>query len=125
MGSAVVYNVKPHFYATAGYKFRLQNPSFELSPSVFITSETTASRFKANAIVTYNKKLWGGVTLSLPEFNFMGGVALSNDINLGISYGFSASKLGMRGNYLEILINYSFEVVKDKTPQKYKSIRYL
>ncbi|MDC0584136.1 PorP/SprF family type IX secretion system membrane protein [Bacteroidales bacterium] len=115
-----------HLYLTAGYLFQLSNPSFELQPNVMIEKGGASTQYNINTTLIYNKKFWGGLTLRNPEMGIMAGIEMSNNLRLGVAYDVVLSGLGTasKGN-VEILINYSFEIKKEKIPQRYKSIRYL
>ncbi|MFW6369961.1 MAG: type IX secretion system membrane protein PorP/SprF [Bacteroidota bacterium] len=121
-----VYSYARHYFITAGYTIMLPNPSFEIKPSVLIKSDGSSAQIDINTMVQYNKKIWGGVSLRNPELAIMGGLELTNNLKLGLAYGLNFSKLITHNSgSVEIMLNYCFEIDREKTPQKYRSIRYL
>lgn len=116
-----------HYYLTSGYNIQLANPSFEIIPSILIQSDGKINKFDLNAILSYNKKFWGGVSIR-PGAAVVGmlGFEILNGAKIGFAYDFPTTAIT---NYYqtayEVLINYSFKIGVVKTPQKYKSIRFL
>lgn len=120
------YQLKRHYYLTAGYTVQMPNPSFEVLPSLMVRSDGKSSQIDVNALVQYNKKFWGGVSLRVPDLIFLAGIELTNNLKIGISYDYTFSKImNYSDGSVEIMLNYCFEINKDKSPKKYKSIRYL
>jgi len=116
-----------HYYLTAGYNLQLNNPMFELLPSVFIQSDARMTKIDLNTTFMYNKKFWAGVTYRVGAAVVgMIGIEILNGVRVGYSYDFDTSALSnfSKGSH-EVMIGYSFTVGMDKIPQKYKSIRFL
>ena len=116
-----------HYYAVAGYRFQLPNPLFEILPSAIVKSDGTTNSFDISTLVRYNKKFWGGVSYRAGDaLTGIIGFDLFNGIRVGYSYDFNTSDIG---NYSdgshEISLGYCFSLSFDKTPQKYRSIRFL
>jgi type IX secretion system PorP/SprF family membrane protein len=123
---SVEYSAQRHVYITTGYNFQLPNPSFEIKPSIFVKTDLASTQIDLTTLVMYNKRIWGGLTIRDGEAAVLAGLQLSNNINFGLSYDYSISKLaGQHSGSVEALINYSFDLKREKVPQKYKSIRYL
>ncbi len=116
-----------HYYLTASYNVQLNNPSFEIIPSVLVQSDAKVTEFDLNAIVRYNKKFWGGVTYR-PANAIVGmvGIEIFNGLKVGYAYDFATTKLTQynQGSH-EIVLNYCFRIGVEKSPKQYKSIRYL
>ena len=115
------------YYLTSGYTITLPNPSFELSPSIFIKSDGKTTQLDANACVLYNKKFWGGLSYRINDAIIgMLGIELSNGLKIGYAYDFTISNIqkSSSGTH-EFMVGYCFSVKKEKVPQKYKSIRFL
>lgn len=126
-GELATEQMKPHYYVTAGYIFQLRNPAFEVEPSVQFCSDAVSVTFDLNGTVTYNKKIWGGVTYRAGSAaSAMAGLSIMDGLKVGMAYDFWTSQLRTEsaGSY-EILLNYCFKVGVEKAPQRYKSIRYL
>lgn len=115
------------YYLTSGYTISLPNPSFELQPSIFVKSDGKSTQLDLNSCVLYNKKFWGGLSYRLNDgIVGMLGIEMSNGLKLGYSYDFTTSDIrkNSSGSH-EFMVGYCFSVKKEKTPQKYKSIRFL
>jgi type IX secretion system PorP/SprF family membrane protein len=116
-----------HYYLTAGYNLQLANPLFEVMPLVMVKSDGKANQIYLNTNVRYNKRFWGGVSYR-GGAALVGilGVELFNGVRVGYSYDFSLTKIGKysSGSH-ELTIGYCFDLSLDRTPQKYKSVRFL
>lgn len=115
------------YYLTAGYTFTLSNPLLEILPSVFLQSDARTTKIDLNTTFMYNKKFWAGVTYRVGSALVgMIGMDIMNGVKIGYSYDFDTSALSSfsKGSH-EIMVGYSFTVGVEKTPQKYKSIRFL
>ncbi len=116
-----------HFYAVAGYRFQTGNPQIEILPSAIVKSDGSTNSFDASTLVIYNKRFWGGVSYRAGDaLTGIIGIELFNGVRVGYSYDFNTSDIG---NYSdgshEFTLGYCFSVSLDKTPQKYRSIRFL
>ncbi|MDO9581296.1 MAG: type IX secretion system membrane protein PorP/SprF [Bacteroidales bacterium] len=119
--------ISRHYYLTAGYTLQLQNPSFELAPSVFAFSDGTVAQFTVTSLLRYNKKVWGGVSYRAGDaLTGILGIELYNGIRLGYAYDFTISDIrkNSSGSH-EFMVNYCFDMSLGKSPMKYKSIRFL
>jgi len=123
------YKLKRHYYATAGCVLPLNNPAWELTPSMMVCSDGTVSQFTANANIMYNKKLWGGIGYRLSDsFIAMIGVDLFNGVKIGYSFDYTYNSLRSymtAGGSHEVVVSYCFSLVKEKVVKKYKSVRFL
>jgi len=120
-------NLQRHYYLTAGYSLLLNNPSYEIRPSVLLASDGAATEIDFSSLVIYNKKLWGGVSYRMGTAIIgMVGLELLNGIKLGYSYDFTFNDIrkNNQGSH-EIMVSYCFTILKDKIPHKYKSVRFL
>lgn len=119
--------LKRQYYFTAGYNFQLPNPLFEIIPAVHLVSDGATSAVTFNANVTYNKKFWGGVSYKMGSAIVgMLGLQLFNGIKFGYAYEFPTSDIikSTTGSH-EFMISYCFSVATDRSPKKYKSVRFL
>ena len=120
--------LKPNFYLSAGYKFGLpNNENIELSPSVLVSTDFATALYALNAQVMFKKKFWTGITYRYKNsVGAMIGVNLFSTLKVGYSYDYLTSSLSKFSNGChEIMLSYSFALIKSKGKQKYKSIRYL
>ena len=116
-----------HYYLMAGYNIQLTNPMFEIMPSLMLQSDARSHHIYLNTNVRYNKRFWGGVSYSVGgALSALVGFELMNGIRIGYSYDFELSPLMKysSGSH-EITVRYCFDLSSDKSPQKYKSIRFL
>ena len=116
-----------HYYAIAGYRLQLSNPLFEILPSAIIRSDGRTNSFDVSSLVRYNKKFWGGVSYRAGDaLTGIIGFELFNGVRVGYSYDFNTSSIGnySKGSH-EFTLGYCFNLSLDKTPQKYRSIRFL
>jgi type IX secretion system PorP/SprF family membrane protein len=119
--------VSRHYYFTSGYAIQLPSPSFELMPSVFLFSDGKVFQIAVNALVRYNKKVWGGVSYRAGDAVIgIIGVELFNGIRIGYAYDFPVSDIrkSTSGSH-EFMVNYCFDLSLGKSPMRYKSIRFL
>lgn len=116
-----------HYYATAGYNLQLSNPAFEVLPYFILKSDGKSNLMYLNTTVRYNKRFWGGVSYRAGDAIVgLVGAELFNGVRITYAYDFVTSKIG---NYSdgshELTIGYCFDFGIYKSPQKYKSIRFL
>lgn len=116
-----------HYYITAGYYLPFNNPLFEFNPGIIVQSDGKNTQLGVHGLVTYNKKVWGGVSLRT-DYAITGifGVELFKWVKVSYAYDFVVSDImGYNDGSHEIMMGFCFDVKKDKTPEKYKSIRFL
>jgi type IX secretion system PorP/SprF family membrane protein len=121
------YNLRRHYYVTAGYNMQLPNPAWEIKPAVLLNSDARSTYLDLNLTCAYNKKIWAGVSYrSGTAIVGMLGLEIYEGLKVGFSYDVQTTAVvnQSQGSY-EILLNYSFKIDTEKEPQKYKSIRFL
>jgi len=116
-----------HYYLMAGYNIQLANPMFEILPSLMVQTDGRSNHLYLNTNLRYNKRFWGGVSYSVGgALSALFGIELMNGIKIGYSYDFELSPLlKYNSGSHEITVRYCFDLSVDKSPQKYKSIRFL
>ncbi len=116
-----------HYYAVAGYTFQLPNPMFEIMPAFMIQTDGKLNHIYFNTNVRYNKKFWGGVSYTVGgAISALLGIELLNGIKVGYSYDVELSPLvKYNSGSHEVTVRYCFDMSRDRTPQKYESIRFL
>ncbi|MDR0713810.1 MAG: type IX secretion system membrane protein PorP/SprF [Bacteroidales bacterium] len=121
------FTLKRHYYLSAGCLIPMKNPVWELDPSVFAYSDGTSSQLTANLNVTYNKKFWGGIAYRLNDALIAQvGIELFDGLKVGYSYDYSYTDVRRySGGSHEIVVNYCFNLIKERIIKKYKSVRYL
>lgn len=119
--------VARQFYGMAGYNLRLNNPAFELLPSVFLYSDGKVFQTTVNTLVRYNKKVWGGVSYRAGDsMSGIFGIELYNGIRISYAYDFPMNDIrkSTSGSH-EFLVNYCFDLSLGRNSMRYKSIRFL
>lgn len=126
-GATTKVALKRHYYITAGYNLPFANPLLEFKPNIFVQSDGVNTQLAINALFEYNKKIWGGVSLRTDNaISGIFGLELFNWAKVSYSYDFIVSDLmGYNDGTHEIMMGFCLDVKKDKTPEKYKSIRFL
>ncbi len=116
-----------HYYLMAGYNIQLSNPMFEIMPSLMLQSDLRSNHIYLNTNLRYNKRFWGGVSYSVGgALTALFGIEMMNGIMIGYSYDFELSPLlKYNSGSHEVTVRYCFDLSVDKSPQKYKSIRFL
>jgi type IX secretion system PorP/SprF family membrane protein len=114
------------FTVNAAYTFLLNNPRFEIEPSVMIISDISSTQYNLSAIVTYNDRFWGGLNARLGHFESIGvivGVSFK-DFRIGYSYDINLMGLSVPGSH-EVSLGYCFKLKGDRSKTSYKNTRYL
>jgi type IX secretion system PorP/SprF family membrane protein len=116
-----------HYYLMAGYNIQLSNPMFEIMPSLMLQSDARSNHIYLNTNLRYNKRFWGGVSYTVGgALTALIGIEMLNGIMIGYSYDFELSPLlKYNSGSHEVTVRYCFDLSVDRSPQKYKSIRFL
>lgn len=126
-GMSAIAEVRRHYYGTVGYNFNLTNPLFEIQPSLYAKFDGASFQLDVNAMLIYNKKVWGGVSYRLGDaVVVMGGVELANGMRVGVAYDFTTSALAAYSHgSVEFMVSYNLEIEGEQQNQKYRSVRFL
>lgn len=126
-GGTTNFRVARSYYLSAGYNVTLNNPAFELAPALLLSSDGTTSKVDVAARLIYNKKLYGGLGYRLGAAVFaMAGFEIMDNLIVGIAYDQGTNDFReLTTPSFEFMLNYSFSMSVEKTPKRYKSIRYL
>lgn len=114
------------FVLNAGYNFVLNNPIFEIEPSLMIISDIASTQYNLSAIVTYNSRFWAGLNGRLGDFESIGvivGVSFK-DFRIGYAYDINMMGLSIPGSH-EVSLGYCFKIKGDRSKTSYKNTRYL
>lgn len=116
------------YFATAGYNIALpKNPMFVIAPSFFLKTNGSTTQINLNANLIYNNRMWGGLSYRLDDaISVLFGFQM-RDLRFGVAYDLNVfSPVGRYSSgSIEGMVNYNFSLKRDRTPTKYKSIRYL
>jgi type IX secretion system PorP/SprF family membrane protein len=100
----------PHFFATAGYRYLL-NEDLNALPSVmvkYVSGSPTTPQVDLNFKLQYQDLLWAGASYRIQDgYAAMVGFNVGNTFNLGYAYDFTSSRLNTtsRGTH-EIIIGF-------------------
>lgn len=128
-GSTEVFNVKRHYYVTAGYNAEL-GPDFVLQPSVFVKSEAASTQIDLNVSVVYKQQVWAGLSYRFIEsiapmigVNWPVG---TGDIKFGYSYDITTSGLRTYNSGThELMLGYCFGIEEKNKVDRHKTVRFL
>jgi type IX secretion system PorP/SprF family membrane protein len=122
--SGAPFTVARTFYITPGYNLALQDPAFEIQPSAILRLGGGSSSVDLSSLVVYNKRIWAGVSYRInAAIVCIFGLEMNNGIRFGYSYDISTNILSASTH--EIMLSYSFSLVKEKILHKYRSVRFL
>jgi type IX secretion system PorP/SprF family membrane protein len=116
--------IKRHYYATGGYNIQLPNPYFELTPSIFMKYDGSAMQMDANAILKYNKRIWGGVSYRLEDaYVAMFGMDFEGGVSFGVAWDFPVTDIGTYASgSIEFFLRYCFHISTDQRRGRGKAI---
>ena len=119
-----IFDVKRHYYLTAGYIKEL-NEKINLKPSILIKSEGVTTTVDLTSLLEYNKKLWGGVTYR-PSSRavLLLGMHLNEDLKFGFSYDLPTTNVSSSGTF-EFMLGYCFKIDYNKVVKGFKNPRFL
>jgi hypothetical protein len=111
-----------------GYNHQLiDNPKYELKPSVYFKTDGIIVQTDINCNVWYNKMYYGGLSYRLQEgFVVLAGINLKNGLNIGYAFDLTTSRMkyGTYGSQ-EVYVSYKFDIDMNKQRSKHKSVRFL
>jgi len=121
------FQLENHYIFTAGYNIQLANALIDLSPSFLIKSDLVTLEYDLNLLLTYNKKIWGGVTYRKKDaLVFFAGAILYNNIKLGLAYDLTLTNIQTVSNgTFEVYVGYAFDFIKPISVKQYRSVRFL
>jgi type IX secretion system PorP/SprF family membrane protein len=118
---------KRTFYAAGGYDLMIPRyPAFEIQPSALIMFDGAVYQINASAVVTYNKKVYGGLGYRFQDaVTVLAGMYIKG-LHVGVAYDINTSPLAKYNNgALEVMVNYCFKIDLDKYRKSYRNTRFL
>jgi Bacteroidetes-specific putative membrane protein len=112
---------------TGGYNIKLNNPLFELQPSVFLKTDTRSFQTDITGRIKYSSRFNGGLTWRVNESVVALLGATFGDIEVGYSYDFPTTPIlkGSTGSH-ELMVKYKLKLKKSRSGKnKHKSVRIL
>jgi type IX secretion system PorP/SprF family membrane protein len=123
------YQLRRHTYISAGYNHTLPGqPSFVFSPSALFKTDFNSLQIDFNALITYNKRFWGGASYRLQDAAVIFLGLNFEQISIGYSYDITLSPLGRSGRSFgshEIFVQYCFSLDLEKIKETHRNIRFL
>lgn len=115
-------------YISGGYHFRLKDyKNWMLTPSVLVMSDFVSWDVNVTLMCDYRDRYrWGLGYRIAGSVNVLLGIDIINGLQLGYSCELPTNKMLLEsyGTH-EIYLSYSFDILKPKRTNKYKSVRYL
>ena len=119
------FTLRRHYYAGGGINLASPAfPAFILTPSVFVKSDGSTLQADFNGMVTYNKKVWGGVSYRLSDAIALMVGLNAKELEIGYAYDIPTSRVGATGSH-EIMLRYIFRIEREKSRSGYRNTRYL
>ncbi|PCI97784.1 MAG: hypothetical protein COB15_07175 [Flavobacteriales bacterium] len=128
---ALSYAQSLHYYITAGYDWDLSGGAqkWVLKPSILAKTDASSTQLDINALIVYNKLVWGGVSYRIQDaIAALAGVNIPQvpGLKLGVSYDVTTSALGDHSSgSLEFMIKYCTDIIKPPKREVYHSVRFL
>ena len=117
-------NMVRHYYLTAGYKYEF-NPTLILKPSIFVKNDGRTTSIDLNALLEYNNRFWGGVTIRPSDAAvILAGMHLNESLRFGLAYDIPMSEVSYSGS-LEFMVGYCFKLDYSKVVKGFKNPRLL
>lgn len=131
---ALTYAQARHYYIMAGYDWDIKGDEmFILKPSILAKTDAASTQLDVNAMLLYNKLVWGGVSYrvqdavaALAGIDFTKVSPSLKGLKLGVSYDITMSSLGDHSSgSLEFMLRYCTNIVSPPTREVYHSVRFL
>jgi len=123
------YNLKRHYFVTAGYFYDLSAMPIRLNPSLFLKTDAASVQFDLNCLAIYNQKYWGGLSYRQTDAIaiLIGGHPFSSKqlspLKVGMAYDITTSAI-QKGS-MEIMLGYCFKIEVDRKVETYRNVRFL
>jgi type IX secretion system PorP/SprF family membrane protein len=118
-----------HFFLMGGYNIFLENSPFVITPQLMVKSDLLSPfAIDVNTLVTYNNKIWGGVTYRHEDaLAISAGVNVTPDFRLGYSYDITLSSIAAySGGSHEVFARYCFTIeIPPREKGYYRNVRFL
>ncbi|HKK60291.1 MAG TPA: type IX secretion system membrane protein PorP/SprF [Salinivirga sp.] len=114
-------------FLTAGYRYQLSNPLFELEPNIMVYTTGSSTQAAFNAIMHYKSRFWGGVGYRVIDAaSVMAGAEIIEGLNIGLAYDIPTSQvINATAGSFEFTVQYIFKVDLEKDDRIYRSVRFL
>ena len=120
-----------HYYIMAGYDWDMSGGAqkWVLKPSILAKTDAASTQLDLNALVMYNKLVWGGVSYRIEDaIAVLAGVNIPQlpGLKIGASYDITTSSLGDHSSgSLEFMVKYCTSITKPAKREVYHSVRFL
>lgn len=128
---ALSFEQARHYYIMAGYEYDMSGGSqkWVLKPSILAKTDAASTQLDVNALVEYNKLVWGGVSYRIQDaIAALAGVNVPQlpGLKIGVSYDYTTSALGSHNSgSLEFMVRYCKNISKTPKREVYHSVRFL
>jgi len=118
-----------HYYLIAGGEHVLNNPDFEVLPSLLIKSDFASTQWDANGLMRYKNMVYAGLSYRHQDalVMLMGYYPMPNMV-IGVSYDITTSALGSNGRSsgtFEAMVKYCFKIEVPYIPTSHHTVRFL
>jgi type IX secretion system PorP/SprF family membrane protein len=106
----VTSQMRLHYYAMTGAVYNGFGPNIAIEPNILIKYDQAKMTTDINVMAMYNNKFRAGLTYrTIDAIAFLAGYKFTNDIQAGISYDFTTSKIRDYSNgTIELMVKYCF-----------------
>lgn len=114
-------------YVMGGYKFRIKNTDFSLSPSAMLMTDFRSWNVDIALMCGYKDRFrWGLNYRVMDGIGILLGAEIVSGLEIGYNYELPTSKLLLEsyGSH-EIFLSYGFDILRQKRTNRYRSIRFL
>ena len=128
---ALKFEQARHYYIMAGYDWDVSGGSrkWVVKPSILAKTDLSATQLDVNALVEYNKLVWGGVSFRAQDaIAILAGVHVPQlpGLKIGVAYDITTSSLGDHtSGSLEFMVKYCMNINKTPKREVYHSVRFL
>ncbi len=128
LGERYSFKTKQFYSLMGGYSYALpDNKKYKIEPSAIVFTDFVSAQFQVSAKLNYDDKYWGGIGYSYQNaVSIMLGAEIINGLNIAYCYDLPASEfIRVTHGSHEVSLSYEFSIKKNKTNNKYRSIRIL
>lgn len=120
-------SIRSVMYLSGGRQFWLTDRKITIEPRLLFKTDFSAFQVEANAIATFNERVYAGLGYRYQEALLMQcGVSLKNGLRIGYGYDLNISEAhAYNSGTHEILVGYLFNMDFEKRTKRYKSVRFL
>ena len=126
-GDNATVHLRGTMYVSGGYNYRFRQKDWQLKPSAMLMTDFASWDLNLSLLCEFKDKYrWVLSYRVASNVAILLGVDIIDGLQLGYTYELPTSKLLLEsyGSH-EIYLSYSFDILKQKHTNRYKSVRYL